>query len=104
MQVAIVLFPRMTALDAVGPYEVLQRVPDIDVVFVGAEKTVVRTENGLLGLQVDATFAEADDTRRRHRARWPGHPGADHRSRRPGVAAHRCTRRRRTPPRCAADR
>ena len=33
MQVAIALFPRMTALDAVGPYEVLQRVPSIDVVF-----------------------------------------------------------------------
>ncbi len=58
MQVAIVLFPRVTALDAVGPYEVLQRVPDIDVVFVGAEQGIVRTENGFLGLQVDATFAE----------------------------------------------
>jgi putative intracellular protease/amidase len=35
MQVAIALFPRNTALDAIGPYEVLQRVPSIDVVFVG---------------------------------------------------------------------
>lgn len=31
MQVAIALFPRMTALDAIGPYEVLQRVPSLDV-------------------------------------------------------------------------
>lgn len=35
MQVAIALFPGNTALDAVGPYEVLQRVPSFDVVFVG---------------------------------------------------------------------
>jgi transcriptional regulator GlxA family with amidase domain len=58
MQVAIPLFPRLTALDAIGPYEVLQRVPDLEVVFVGAERGEVRTENGMLGLTVDATFAE----------------------------------------------
>ncbi|MGI5126502.1 DJ-1/PfpI family protein [Pseudonocardia sp. CA-107938] len=58
MQVAIPIFPRLTALDAVGPYEVLQRVPALDVVFVGAEKGTVRTENGMLGLSVDATYDE----------------------------------------------
>jgi transcriptional regulator GlxA family with amidase domain len=58
VQLAIALFPRLTALDAIGPYEVLQRVPTIDVVFVGAERGTVRTENGFLGLSVDATFAE----------------------------------------------
>jgi transcriptional regulator GlxA family with amidase domain len=57
MQVAIPLYPRMTALDAIGPYEVLQRVPELDVVFVGAESGEVRTENGMLGLTVDATYA-----------------------------------------------
>jgi transcriptional regulator GlxA family with amidase domain len=60
MQVAIPLFPRLTALDAIGPYEVLQRVPEFDVVFVGAERGEVRTENGMLGLTVDATFAEVE--------------------------------------------
>ncbi len=58
MQVAIALFPRTTALDSVGPYEVLQRVPAIDVVFVGHRRGEVRTENGMLGLTCDATFAE----------------------------------------------
>jgi transcriptional regulator GlxA family with amidase domain len=58
MQVAIVLFPRLTALDAIGPYEVLQRVPELDLVFVGEEHGTVRTENGFLGLSVDASFAE----------------------------------------------
>jgi transcriptional regulator GlxA family with amidase domain len=58
MQVAIPLFPRMTALDAIGPYEVIQRVPELDVVFVGERRGEVRTENGFLGLTVDAAFAE----------------------------------------------
>jgi putative intracellular protease/amidase len=58
MQVAIALFPRNTALDSIGPYEVLQRVPCIDVVFVGRRRGEVRTDNGMLGLMCDATFDE----------------------------------------------
>ncbi len=56
--VAIPLFPRFTALDAVGPYEVLQRIPSFDVVFVGHRRGEVRTENGMLGVTCDATFDE----------------------------------------------
>ena len=58
MQIAAVLFPRLTALDLIGPYEVLQRLPGATVTFVGHEKGSVRTENGFLGLCVDATFEE----------------------------------------------
>lgn len=58
MQVAIPLFPRLTALDAVGPYEVLQRIPDIDVVFIGHRRGEVRTDNGMLGMTCDATLDE----------------------------------------------
>ena len=58
MQVAIPLFPRFTALDAIGPYEVLQRIPTIDVTFVGHERGEVRSENGMLGITIDATFEE----------------------------------------------
>lgn len=58
LQIAIPLFPRVTALDAVGPYEVLQRIPDFDIVFVGHARGEVRTENGMLGLIADATFEE----------------------------------------------
>jgi len=61
MRVAIALFPRNTALDAIGPYEVLQRVPSIDVVFVGARRGEVRTDNGMLGLMCDASFEEVTD-------------------------------------------
>ena len=58
MLVAIALFPRNTALDSIGPYEVLQRVPSIDVVFVGHRRGEVRTDNGMLGMTCDATFDE----------------------------------------------
>jgi transcriptional regulator GlxA family with amidase domain len=58
LQIAIPLFPRFTALDAVGPYEVLQRIPYFDLTFVGHELGEVRSENGMLGLSIDAAFEE----------------------------------------------
>lgn len=61
MQVAITLFPRTTALDSIGPYEVLQRIPSIDVVFVGHQRGEIRTDNGMLGLICDATFDEVTE-------------------------------------------
>ncbi|MFT3852556.1 MAG: DJ-1/PfpI family protein [Ilumatobacteraceae bacterium] len=57
-QIAIAVFPRLTALDGIGPYEVLQRLPGFEVVFVGAQRGEVRTENGMLGITADATFDE----------------------------------------------
>ena len=58
MQIAIPLFDRLTALDGIGPYEVLQRLPDATVTFVGTRVGEVRTENGFLGLTVDAHVDE----------------------------------------------
>jgi transcriptional regulator GlxA family with amidase domain len=58
MQIALALFPDLTALDVVGPYEVLQRIPGFDLVFVGHDRGEVRTDNKALGLTVDATFEE----------------------------------------------
>ncbi len=60
MKIVAVLFNRVTALDIVGPYEVLQRLPGATVTFVGHEKGEIRTDNGFLGLTVDATFDEVD--------------------------------------------
>ncbi len=56
LQVVIPLFPRFTALDGIGPYEVLQRVPSIDVTFIGHQRGEIRSENGFLGITADATF------------------------------------------------
>lgn len=58
MQIAIPLFDRLTALDGIGPYEVLQRLPGATVHFVGEASGEVRTDNGFLGLTVDQTYDE----------------------------------------------
>ncbi len=57
-QIVIPLFPRFTALDGIGPYEVLQRIPDFDITFIGHELGVVRSDNAMLGIEVDATFEQ----------------------------------------------
>lgn len=61
IRIAIPLFDRVTALDAIGPYEVLQRLPGASVTFVGAEIGEVRSDSGNLGLTVDATFDQLPD-------------------------------------------
>ncbi len=58
MEIAIALFPQVTALDAIGPYEVLQRLPGAVVRFVGAEHGEVRADNGFLGLTVDHEYED----------------------------------------------
>jgi putative intracellular protease/amidase len=58
LHAVIPLFPKFTALDGIGPYEVLQRIPQIDVTFIGHQLGVVRSDNGMLGIEVDATFED----------------------------------------------
>jgi transcriptional regulator GlxA family with amidase domain len=58
MQIAIPLFPKFTALDGIGPYEVLQRIPQFDISFIGHQRGEIRSENGMLGVTADATFEE----------------------------------------------
>jgi transcriptional regulator GlxA family with amidase domain len=62
MHVAILIFDRITALDAVGPYEVLARLPDAEVTFVGLERGLIRTDNRSLGLAVDRSLDEVPRT------------------------------------------
>ncbi|MFE9310989.1 DJ-1/PfpI family protein [Streptomyces sp. NPDC088353] len=61
MQIAIVLFDRFTALDAVGPYETLGRLPGARTVFVAERTGPVRTETGHLALTADRTLDEVTD-------------------------------------------
>jgi transcriptional regulator GlxA family with amidase domain len=58
MKIVIPLFDRVTALDAIGPYEVLSRLPGAEVVFAAFEPGVYRSDNGMLGLQADAALAD----------------------------------------------
>jgi transcriptional regulator GlxA family with amidase domain len=61
MQIAILVFEKLTALDAVGPYEVLRSVPGWEVRFVGRQKGMVRTDNGALGLSADYSLDEVTE-------------------------------------------
>jgi putative intracellular protease/amidase len=58
VHIAILLYDRFAALDAVGPYDVLSRLPGAEVTFVAAEPGPVRNETGTLALVADAAFAE----------------------------------------------
>lgn len=59
MQIAIVLFDRFTALDAVGPYEILSRTPGAETVFVAESAGAVRNDSGgSLALVADRTLAD----------------------------------------------
>jgi len=58
LQTVIPLFPQFTALDGIGPYEVLQRIPDIDITFIGHELGPVRSDNAMLAIYVDGTFED----------------------------------------------
>jgi transcriptional regulator GlxA family with amidase domain len=61
MKIAIVVYDRLTALDAIGPYEVLSRLPKASLSFVGAEAGPVRTDNGMLTLLAEQSLAEVTD-------------------------------------------
>jgi putative intracellular protease/amidase len=58
MEIAIPIFDRFTALDAVGPYEVLSRLPDARVRFVAQEPGPKQTETGMLTLTAEAGLDE----------------------------------------------
>ena len=58
MEIAIPLYDRFTALDAVGPYEVLARLPGARVHFVAAQAGAQRTENDMLSLTAERSLAD----------------------------------------------
>ncbi|MBV2154061.1 DJ-1/PfpI family protein [Kitasatospora sp. SUK 42] len=60
MRIAVLLYPEFTALDAVGPYEVLSRIPGAEVVFTAARRGPVRTDMSSLALTADAALDEVD--------------------------------------------
>jgi putative intracellular protease/amidase len=54
MDIAIPIYDRFTALDAVGPYEVLSRLPDSRVTFIAKEAGPYKTDNGMLSIVAEA--------------------------------------------------
>ncbi len=62
MKIAVLLYEEMTALDAIGPYEVLSRLPGAELRFVGEKRGVVRSDTGFLGLSADHAISEVTET------------------------------------------
>ena len=57
MQIAVFVFERITMLDAIGPYEVLSRLPGATVEWVGREAGPVRADAGCVVL-AEKTLSE----------------------------------------------
>jgi transcriptional regulator GlxA family with amidase domain len=58
MDIAILLYDRLTALDAIGPYEVLSRLPGASTKFVAVEPGPVKTDNGVLTLVAEGSLED----------------------------------------------
>ncbi|UQX03934.1 DJ-1/PfpI family protein [Streptomyces sp. RerS4] len=58
MQIAVLLYDHFTALDAIGPFDTLGRLQDVETVFVSERPGPVRTDNGALALVADKTLDE----------------------------------------------
>ncbi|MFD3694792.1 DJ-1/PfpI family protein [Streptomyces sp. NPDC058646] len=58
MQIAVLLYDRFTALDAIGPFDTLGRLEGAEVVFVSERPGPVRTDNGALALVADKALGE----------------------------------------------
>jgi putative intracellular protease/amidase len=61
MRIAIPLFDRFTALDAVGPYEVLSRLPGATVTFVAEQPGTILTDTRALAVRVDTALTDMPD-------------------------------------------
>ena len=57
-QIAIVLYPGFTALDFIGPYEVLRNLPDTEVRFVWHEPGPITADSGVLIVGATHSFDE----------------------------------------------
>jgi transcriptional regulator GlxA family with amidase domain len=62
MKTSILIFDGITALDAIGPYEVLRSVPGWEVQFVAKQSGEVRADSGHLGLSADHALADVRET------------------------------------------
>jgi transcriptional regulator GlxA family with amidase domain len=58
MEIAILVYDGFTALDAVGPYEVLSRLPGATTTFVATTPGPVTTDTGILTLMASRGIAE----------------------------------------------
>lgn len=60
MDIVIYLYDGITALDAIGPYEVLSRIPDANVQFVGEKKGIIVSDSHFLKLVAEYEISEIE--------------------------------------------
>jgi len=60
MKIVILLFDNYTALDVVGPYEVLSKLPNVKICIVGSERREYQDSHGLR-ISADYSFNEISD-------------------------------------------
>ncbi len=61
MQIALLLYEGLTALDIMGPYEVLCRLPDVDLRFVAKEAGPITVDTGVLKLVTEHSLADVPE-------------------------------------------
>lgn len=61
MEIALLIYDKFTALDAIGPYEVLRSAPSWEVRFVAKAKGEIRTDSGFLGISADYALEEVTE-------------------------------------------
>jgi transcriptional regulator GlxA family with amidase domain len=74
MRIGIPLYHHFTALDAVGPYEVLLRLPGTEITWLAPEPGPVQADNGQLAIVADAAY---EDLPRPDMLLVPGGTGTD---------------------------
>jgi putative intracellular protease/amidase len=62
MKLSVLLFDGFTALDVVGGYEVLARMPGMETEFVSAEPGVIAADTRRLGMVTYSDYSSADST------------------------------------------
>jgi transcriptional regulator GlxA family with amidase domain len=60
MEVVIYIYNGLTALDAIGPYEVLSRLPNVSLKFVAKQKGVIVTDTHFLKLVAEYDITEIE--------------------------------------------
>ena len=58
MQIAFLIYEGLTALDIVGPYEVLSQIPGADVRFVAKRPGSIKVDSGAFSIGTDHTLAD----------------------------------------------
>jgi len=53
MQIAFLIYEGLTALDIIGPYEVFNQIPGVDVRFVAKQSGSIRVDSGAFSIGVD---------------------------------------------------